>query len=181
MLIFVDCEAWGGCPSVGQLTEFGAVSYPDRKTFHGVIIPDHRNPLLNPKTTVPKDGVEYAVFKAFEAWLGELRPHAKRHVFVSDNPAYDWQWINDGFWRCIGRNPFGHSARRIGDFYSGMKSDFYQTQEWKNLRVTPHTHHPVDDAMGNLEAFETLVGLCRDKKDKDLVWTALESAIERNR
>lgn len=36
-LVFVDCEAWGGCPRLGQLTEFGAVLFKNDKTFHGVI------------------------------------------------------------------------------------------------------------------------------------------------
>jgi hypothetical protein len=36
-LIFVDCEAYGKSPSTGILTEFGAVAYPSRDTFHGVL------------------------------------------------------------------------------------------------------------------------------------------------
>ncbi|MDA2923001.1 hypothetical protein MYX07_07095 [Patescibacteria group bacterium AH-259-L07] len=36
-LIFVDCEANGKCPRMGQLTEFGAVAYPSKATFHGVL------------------------------------------------------------------------------------------------------------------------------------------------
>ncbi len=30
------------------------------------------------------------------------------------------------------------------------------TQNFKHLRKTPHTHHPVDDAKGNAEALLTL-------------------------
>ena len=36
-LIFVDCEANGKSPSTGKLTEFGAVAYPSKATFHGVL------------------------------------------------------------------------------------------------------------------------------------------------
>ena len=36
-LIFVDCEATGPCPGKGVLTEFGAVDYRTRSTFHGVL------------------------------------------------------------------------------------------------------------------------------------------------
>lgn len=71
--------------------------------------------------------------------------------------AFDWQWINDGFWKTIGRNPFGHSARRIGDFYAGLVGDFNNASSWKKFRITPHDHNPVHDAMGNLEAFERLL------------------------
>ena len=159
-LVFVDCEAYGNCPATGQLTEFGAVVYPTRATFHGVIVRS-RPSAANPAIPEP-DGEPYStetaaqVFTAFEAWLTQ---HSKgnRPIFVSDNVAFDWQWINDGFWRHLGRNPFGHSGRRLSDFYAGLRGDFRQTQAWKRLRVTPHDHHPVHDALGNLEAFERLL------------------------
>jgi hypothetical protein len=75
---------------------------------------------------------------------------------VSDNPAYDFPWINYGFHSTLGENPFGHSARRIGDYYAGLIGDFYTPQNWKYLRKTPHDHNPVNDAMGNVEAFALL-------------------------
>ncbi len=56
-----------------------------------------------------------------------------------------------------GKNPFGHSARRIGDFYAGLVGDFTDASSWKKLRVTVHDHNPVHDAMGNLEAFERIL------------------------
>ena len=36
VLVFVDCEAYGGCPALGAMTEIGAVTYPDKRTFHGI-------------------------------------------------------------------------------------------------------------------------------------------------
>jgi len=75
-----------------------------------------------------------------------------RPVFVSDNPAFDWQWVNYYFHRYAGENPFGYSARRIGDLYAGLTGDFAAANEWKLLRRTEHTHDPVDDAVGNAEA-----------------------------
>jgi hypothetical protein len=78
-------------------------------------------------------------------------------IFVSDNPAFDFQWINYGFQHALGRNPFGHSARRISDFYAGLVGDFSNSQSWKRLRITRHDHNPVHDAMGNVEAFERLL------------------------
>lgn len=87
----------------------------------------------------------------FEQWLAEKS--SGRPVFISDNPAFDWQWINYYFHVFVGRNPFGFSARRIGDLYCGMKLDAGLNSEWKrNLRKTKHTHNPVDDARGNAEA-----------------------------
>lgn len=157
-LIFIDVEAWGGCPSTGQMTEFGAVEYNSRKTFHGKLIESQPNP-DNPAVPLPTRCLTNSemtpVFAMFEGWLKQFQPG--RLIMVSDNPAYDYQWINDGFWRTLGYNPLGHSARRIGDFYAGLIGTFYARQDWKRLRVTKHTHHPVDDAMGNVEAFERLL------------------------
>jgi DNA polymerase III epsilon subunit-like protein len=153
-LIFVDCEATGPCPGKGVLTEFGAVDYGTRRTFHGVLYdsePDPDNPAMSRLTGGEYDPVE--VFTGFRAWLRELGGHP---VFVSDNPAYDFQWINHGFWHALDENPFGHSGRRIGDYYAGLVGDFRRAQDWKRFRVTPHDHDPVNDAMGNVEAFEKI-------------------------
>lgn len=156
-LIFVDCEAYGGCPALGELTEFGAVAYPGKETFHGVLIqtePSPENPAIPQAKASGNRFDATQVFTAFEQWLSKVSQG--RPIFVSDNPAFDWQWINDGFLRNLGRNPFGHSARRLGDFYAGLRRDFRKSNDWKHLRVTPHDHHPVHDAMGNLEAFERM-------------------------
>lgn len=140
-LIFVDCEAEGPCPILGHLTEFGAVEFKSQKSFHGIF--------LNKTADEIKQ-----IFIDFEKWLGQF---GERPVFVSDNPAFDWQWINYEFHRLLGHNPFGHSARRISDFYAGLTGDFWNTQKWKKLRITPHDHNPVHDALGNVEAFKRLL------------------------
>ena len=99
-LIVVDCEApFGvGSPSVGDMTEFGAVDVNAlrqgrEETFHGLYCTEE-------------------TFRRFREWLEPRKPV----VFVSDYPAYDFQWINFYFWRYFGMNPFGHSGRRIADF-----------------------------------------------------------------
>ena len=158
MLVFVDCEAYGGSPVTGRLTEFGAVTYPELRTFHARLMdstPDPEN--LAVPLPVPMDPEEYLererkAFEDFEVWL-QAACHGEQPVFVSDNVAFDWQWVNAGFWRAIGRNPFGHSGRRISDFYAGLTGRWGNTQSWKRLRVTPHDHDPVNDALGNAEAF----------------------------
>jgi hypothetical protein len=140
-LFFVDCEAVGLSPCNGHLTEIGIVHYPSRHEFHGIV------------TSVWDS--ERIVFDDLYRWV---RTKTKtRAIMVSDNPAYDFQWINYGFDKYVGENPFGHSARRISDFYAGLVGDFTKTQEWKRLRVTEHDHNPVHDALGNLEAFERLL------------------------
>lgn len=65
-LVFVDCEANGPCPGIGELTEFGAVTYPSRVSFHGVLygLRPSVNPGLNNKLGDKRDPVE--VFTKFD-------------------------------------------------------------------------------------------------------------------
>ena len=98
---------------------------------------------LNPKITLQE-----------KSWLNQFYGTRDfQPIFISDNLAFDWQWINFYFHTFYGRNPFGHSGRRIGDLYCGMMKDGGLNQEWKRkYRKTKHTHNPVDDAKGNAEA-----------------------------
>src|ERR1700677_5103810 len=113
--IVVDCEARGTSPVHGVLTEFGAVHYETRDTFHGRLFeatPDPENPAISiVGERVPTDA-DVAV--RFAAWLrdhvGDGRP-----VFVSDNPAYDWQWIAGLFDPPGMATPFGDTPPRITD------------------------------------------------------------------
>jgi DNA polymerase III epsilon subunit-like protein len=156
-LIFVDVEATGRSPINGTMTEFGAVEYKTRLTFHGLIWesqPAEDNPavsVITGKLISPLPDV----MSAFAGWLKERSK--ERPVFVSDNPAYDFQWINAAFDACGMDNPFGHSARRISDFWAGLNRNWSNTQDWKRYRVTRHDHNPVHDAMGNVEAFERIL------------------------
>ena len=150
-LIFVDVEAGfdSPCPNVGEtgMTEFGAVEFNPTEWFHGL-------PGTPDSESYPTISKWYGTMHAFNAWLKKFEG---KPIFVSDNPAYDWQWINYWFWKTCNTNPFGHSARRIGDYYAGLVGDFRAASKWKHLRITKHTHHPVDDAMGNVEAFACIL------------------------
>ena len=156
-LIFVDVEATGRSPITGTMTEFGAVDYTTRLSFHGRIWesrPAEDNPavsVITGKLITPLEDV----MAAFAGWLAERG--TGRPVFVSDNPAYDYQWINAAFDACGMDNPFGHSARRISDFWAGLNRRWSNTQDWKRYRVTRHDHNPVYDALGNVEAFERML------------------------
>lgn len=150
-LIFVDVEAGfdSPCPNVGEtgMTEFGAVEFETKKSFHGV-------PRMDFDQEFPRACEWTYTFQLFAEWLKQFPGYP---IFVSDNPAYDWQWINYWFWKTSNKNPFGHSARRIGDFYAGLTGNFRNASKWKHLRVTKHDHNPVNDAMGNVEAFARML------------------------
>ena len=73
-----------------------------------------------------------------------------RCMFISDNNGFDWQFINWYFHHFLGNNPFGFSSTNLGSLYKGLSKDVFVN--FKHLRKTKHTHHPVDDARGNAEA-----------------------------
>ncbi len=168
MYILVDVEATGISPFSGVMTEFGAVEFKSRASFHGVIwraIPDSENP-AKPKIVEPyiDESItrqkEYKTMKSFKEWLDKICGNT-RPVFVSDNNGYDSQWINYYFDKTLGVNPFGHSSRRISDFWAGTQKDFSNTQKWKKYRTTEHDHNPVNDAMGNAEALAAILNMIK--------------------
>lgn len=155
--ILVDVEAAEGIsPYSGKMTEFGAVDFASFQTFHGVLWdsePSAENPAVSVITNpTPHDATR--VMTKFKKWLDSFND---RVVFVSDNPAYDFMWINEAFDRTLGENPFGHSGRRIGDLYAGLSGNWRNTNRWKKFRVTVHDHNPVNDALGNAEALRTIL------------------------
>lgn len=164
-LIFVDCEARGISPVNGTLTEFGAVHFPSLVLHHGRLFESHPDP-ANP--AVPVAGKRLASDKTvadrFAEWLTAVC-HLGRPTMVSDNPAFDFMWIAGLFDRAgYDTNPLGHSARRISDFWAGLNQDWNNTQKWKSLRRTEHDHNPVNDAMGNVEAFQQIIQQMREGK-----------------
>lgn len=88
---------------------------------------------------------------AFGRWFAQ-EPVTGRPVIWSDNPAFDWQFFNHYCHRFTGGNPFGHSARRIGDYWAGLQGNPRDTQRWKALITEPHTHNALEDARGNAGA-----------------------------
>lgn len=163
----VDVEADGPIPHRYSMVCFGAVLIEPAldRTFYGKAAPISAkwDPKALAVSGITRD--EHELFPSpavemlrFENWL--KANSNGRPVFVSDNPAFDWQWINYYFHEFRGANPFGFSARRIGDLYCGLKRDAGLNTEWKRtLRKTRHTHNPVDDAMGNAEAVLAMRGM----------------------
>ncbi len=157
--VIVDVESDGPIPAEFSMVCFGAVVFDDRldRTFYGRTRPisDRFVPEALAVSGFSREqhlGFDdpKAVVDALATWLEQ---HSKgRPIFVSDNLAFDWQFINYYLHRFLGRNPFGFSGRRIGVLYAGLVKDASKATEWKKYRVTAHTHNPVDDAKGNAEA-----------------------------
>jgi hypothetical protein len=155
--IMVDVEADGPIPGDYSLVSFGAVLVDETldKTFYGRCKPisDRFIPeALAVSGHTREDMMTFddpaAVFQQFGDWLAEVS--SGQPMFVSDNNGFDWQFINWYFHHFLGKNPFGHSSTNLGSLYKGLVKDFFVN--FKHLRKTKHTHHPVDDAKGNAEA-----------------------------
>ena len=158
--IVVDVESDGEYPDTltgYSMVCFGAIVVEPSlsKTFYGKTAPISNNWIPEALSISgisrdqhlsfndPKD-----VMKSFYNWVVENSKG--KPIFVSDNLAYDWSFINWYFHKFVGDNPFGYTGRRIGDLWCGYKNDMYA--KWKWMRKTTHTHNPVDDAIGNAEA-----------------------------
>jgi DNA polymerase III epsilon subunit-like protein len=153
----VDVEADGRIPGDYSMICFGAVVVQEglKESFYGRLRPisDKWIPEalavsgFTREATLGFDEPE-KVMNDFARWLAD---NVKgRPLFVSDNNGFDWQFINWYFWHFTGANPFGHSSTNLGSLYKGMVKD--TARNFKHLRKTAHTHHPVDDARGNAEA-----------------------------
>ena len=162
-LVVVDVESDGPIPHKYSMVCFGAVVVEPglSKTFYGKTKPvsdEWDEKALSISGFSREDHLKFddpdEVMSNFRDWLNNNVKD--RPIFISDNLAYDWQWINYYFHYYTGKNPFGFSGRRIGDLYAGLQKDFFAAAAWKKFRKTSHTHNPVDDALGNAEALLTI-------------------------
>lgn len=159
--IMVDVETDGPIPGDFSMISFGAVLVNESldTTFYGRLRPVSEK--FNPEAlavsghtreeTLGFDDPK-AVMESFAEWVrGNCRD---RPVFISDNNGFDWMFVCWYFHHFTGSNPFGHSSQNLGSLYKGMEKDMFKN--FKHLRQTKHTHHPVDDAKGNAEALLTM-------------------------
>lgn len=157
-LIVVDVETDGPAPGLFSMVSLGAIIVDNdlNKTFFGQTAPisDQWDPeALAISKITRQQHLEYpdpaTTITSFHNWLVDIKGDGKI-TFISDNLAFDWQFINYYLHRYTKQNIFGFSGRRIGDLFSGMKNDMRAS--WKHLRKTNHDHNPVNDAKGNAEA-----------------------------
>lgn len=158
----VDVEADGPCPGEYSMISFGAVIVEPglSRGFRSQLRPVSRKWIEDAlkvsghtrEETLGFEEPEVAM-NSFATWI---RQETKgQAMFVSDNNGFDWQFINWYFWRFIGSNPFGHSSMNLGSLYKGLVGDCFKN--FKHLRVTKHTHDPLDDAKGNAEAMLSMI------------------------
>ncbi len=162
--ISVDVEASGPVPGFFDMISVGMVLIEPTltQTFYAEFAPLHDRYDEGAYKSIGITREEHEAMPPAEAstlamidWLDNLG--TGRKVMVSDNPAFDFPFVSWHCHRFHGRNPLGHSARRIGDLSAGLKRNYLETQGWKRLRKTKHTHNALDDAKGNAEALMALI------------------------
>jgi len=160
--IMVDIESDGPIPGDYSMVSFGAVFVDEQldKTFYGKLKPisDKFIPeALAVSGHTRDETLEFddpqKVMTDFANWINENCTNS-RPIFISDNNGFDWMFICWYFHHFIGKNPFGYSSQNLGSLYKGIVKDTYKN--FKHLRKTKHTHNPVDDAKGNVEALLTM-------------------------
>lgn len=156
----VDIESDGPIPGDYSMLEFGAVIVDDKldKTFYSGKIRPISN-FFNPGAlesigysrgeTMMFTGDPKETMEEFAHWIKKYS--IDKPMFISDNNGFDWMFICWYFHHFTNKNPFGHSSTNLGSLYKGMVKTMFKN--FKHLRKTKHTHNPVDDAMGNAEAF----------------------------
>lgn len=159
--IMVDIESDGPIPGDYSMICFGAVLVRPGldQTFYGRLKPISEKWVpdalavsgFSREETLTFDQPQQ-VMPTFAQWLTTVCDG--KPMFISDNNGFDWQFINWYFHHFHGSNPFGFSSTNLGSLYKGMMKDTFQN--FKHLRKTRHTHHPVDDAKGNAEALLTM-------------------------
>jgi hypothetical protein len=160
-LIMVDVETDGHIPGDYSMISFGAVIVNEKldKTFYGQLKPISDRFIPEALAVSGHTREETLTFpdpektmRDFEQWINDNG--SDRPIFISDNNGFDWMFICWYFHHFTGGNPFGFSSQNLGSLYKGMQKNMFVN--FKNLRRTKHTHHPVDDAMGNAEALLTM-------------------------
>jgi hypothetical protein len=155
--VMVDIEADGPIPGDYSMVCLGAIIVEPSlsRTFYGRLRPisEQWNAGALEVSGFSRDETltfddPKAVMTSFAHWLAQHG--GKRTVFISDNNGFDWQFVNWYFYHFLGNNPFGFSSQNLGSLYKGLVKDTFLN--FKHLRKTAHTHHPVDDARGNAEA-----------------------------
>jgi hypothetical protein len=155
--VMVDVEADGPIPGDYSMVSFGAVIVEPglERSFYGQLRPISEKfiPEALAVSGFSRDETlafeePAIVMERFRAWL--VAECKGRMMFVSDNNGFDWQFINWYFHHFVGSNPFGFSSTNLGSLYKGLQKDTFVN--FKHLRKTKHTHHPVEDAKGNAEA-----------------------------
>lgn len=160
--IMVDVECDGPIPGDYSMISFGAVIVDEtlKETFYGKLKPISDKYLPEALAVSGFSREETLLFNSplnvmtdFAEWIAAK--NTGKPIFISDNNGFDWMFICWYFHHFLNSNPFGYSSQNLGSFYKGIFKD--TSKNFKHLRKTRHSHNPVDDAVGNAEAFLEII------------------------
>lgn len=156
MYVMVDIEADGPIPGDYSMISLGAIVVEPAldRTFGARLrpistewIPEALAVSGHSREDTLRFNDPRAEMDRFRGWVNGL---GAQPIFISDNNGFDWMFVCWYFHHFIGKNPFGFSSQNLGSLYKGLVKDVRRS--FKHLRVTKHTHDPLDDARGNAEA-----------------------------
>jgi ribonuclease T len=170
--ISIDVETAGPNPSQYSLLSIGAcfVAEPTR-AFYIELQPLDLNATeealsihhLSMENLMVNGAPPDKAMRQFETWLAENVPSDQQPIFVAFNAPFDWMFVNDYFFRFLGRNPFGHSALDIKAFYMGARgvtwAETRMREIVKQYRIDqpPLTHNALDDARDQARLFKHIL------------------------
>ena len=153
--ISVDVEANGQWVPEYSMIQVGAIVVEPglNRTFRANLSPlndNHDDEALRVVGVTHEETLKYPdpidTMCDFHSWVKTIH----KPMFISDNPCFDWKFIDYYFWRFTGGNPFGFTGRDLGALFKGCERSMFVN--FKHLRKTKHSHDPLDDARGNAEA-----------------------------
>ncbi len=155
MYISIDIETDGPTASINSMISLGAVVVEPglKRTFYSTMKPVTsefdvaalrvggftRSQTLkfeNPTIVIPH----------FFNWL---RTVSKKPIFVADNLAFDFAFVNWYATKYYGSNPFGYKGISLNDLFRGLSGNIMADPDV--LKKTPHDHNALNDAIGNAE------------------------------
>jgi DNA polymerase III alpha subunit (gram-positive type) len=175
--ISVDVETAGPTPHAYSLLSIGACNVDEAsQTFYVELQPTNL-------TSIPaalaisglsmerlqKDGLppEEALAR-FEAWVMAQAKGGRIPVFVAFNAAFDWMFVNDYFYRFLGRNPFGHTALDIKSMYMGLTGVSWAETSMRfispiYLGGDMLSHNALEDAQDQAQIFRQVLAQARQR------------------
>jgi DNA polymerase III epsilon subunit-like protein len=187
LLIHVDIETTGPCPSKGSMISLGAVVHePISNTLYGDTFEVNLGEMFNRDPVTMDEFWEkhpsawtYARTNAipparamnfFSEWLDKIKEeYDDNHIiFVADPVGFDWGFVNYYFWNLLNKNPFGYSPRCISSLLPALTLDIRDWASSRNqgtrseyldsLTVTPaNPHYAVSDAFAQAQTLQNII------------------------
>ena len=165
--ISVDIETAGPFPGDYSLLSIGACTLEEpRQTFYIELKPIH--PVLTDEA-FEIHGLSLAklelrgippqeAMQRFADWLAEVTPAGHKPVMLAFNAPFDWMFVCDYFHRCLGWNPFGHTALDIKAYSMGKWDSTWAETSMRAIAkrfpdIPALSHNALDDAINQASLF----------------------------